>query len=261
MDNPHAVVWKVIEVITLLILPPFVHYAGGGTSFMYARVSTSFTQRKSFAIMSAMNSTPTDQNTRSNTTTVKAGKELSRKPMALVVVAAALVLASWAVAFAWAQSQRGSSSDMLNRVEYSLSGSVDPIKYLEQDMGYSLEELLESEPKSLKTNSFPELYFIARSLGSFGYVSEAVVYYQAADTLLEKYHARDTVESDFYMSYMNLYAHVGSPDEVKSVADRALEAIDRSDVDDETKSYNKQLINGLVGADIEPEGEDAQVAE
>ena len=164
------------------------------------------------------------------------------------VLGVALVL-SWVGAFFIINSERNKSLDILNRLDYTLVSSDDLSKYLQEDVGVTLGELREADPAEGRLRAFPELYLVARAMGSSGNSDIAIKYYGEAEKRLDTYHAKDSVVADFYLLYVSTLG-VGS-DGLDDLINRANKAIDSTEsLSDDDKDMYKRLLQGYTGDGI-----------
>ncbi len=149
----------------------------------------------------------------------------------------------------WREGEMARTADVLNRIDYTYISQDDRDDYLKEDLGMTMQELLDRSPSDSNLKYFPELYLAARVLGAEeNGVDRSLEYYQKAEGLLANYAKKDKLSAEFYVRYLSLAVSYGKNDLAKGLESRARDAINASSLSDNKKAQLTVEVNAYMVA-------------
>ncbi len=162
-----------------------------------------------------------------------------KKSLIIVWVVALLVIIGVPVAgYLWHRGEAAKYADKLNRMDYSNYSKEQASAYLKEDVGLTIQEAIDKSPGDSGLKLFPQLYLVARVLGSYDEDgNRALEYFEKANSLLDGYHLKDSVKLDFYGRYLDLAFALKKNDLAKDLISKMEQAVSGSSLSDAEKEF------------------------
>lgn len=162
-----------------------------------------------------------------------------KKSLIIVWIIASLVIVGVLVAgYLWHRGEAVKYADKLNRMDYSNYSKEQASAYLKEDVGLTIQEAIDKSPEDSGLKLFPQLYLVARVLGSHDEDGgRALEYFGKASSLLDGYHLKDSVKLDFYGRYLDLAFALKKSDLAKDLISKMEQAVTGSSLSDAEKEF------------------------